>query len=274
MEPFFLEGQAGNLFAVYHAPGDDRPAAPAVLLVPPFAEELNRSRHMMAAAARALSGVGVAVLIIDLYGTGDSEGRFDEARWEIWRNDLESAALWLEGRGHAVTGVLAVRLGALLALDWLKATGRTPEYLIFWGAVTGGAQYLNQFLRLRVAESMARTDGTKETTSDLKALIDAGETVEVGGYGLTKALTEAIEGLKAADLTPPEGCAVHWLDVAAEAGAPLSPGADRVVTAWQEAGASVNSTIVPGPAFWSLQEPEHAPALVDATVKAFMGERS
>lgn len=271
MEPFFLKGRTGNLFAVYHASKGGPAEAPAVLVVPPFAEELNRSRHMMAAAARALADAGYATLLADLYGTGDSEGRFDEARWNIWRNDLEAAARWLENKNHNLAGVIAIRLGALLALDWLNETTRVPGRLTLWGAVTGGAQYLNQFLRLRVAESMARTDGPKETTRDLKALIDAGETVEVGGYGLTKEMTDAIEGLKAADLAPPDGCAVHWIDLVSDAEATLSPGAERVVNAWEEAGCRITPTMVAGPAFWTLQEPEHVPALIDATISALRG---
>ncbi|RMF08988.1 MAG: hydrolase 2, exosortase A system-associated [Alphaproteobacteria bacterium] len=271
LEPFYLEGQTGKLFAVYHAPSGDS-AAPGILVAPPFAEELNRSRHMMAAAARALRAAGRAVLIVDLHGTGDSAGCFDDARWHGWHADLESGASWLENRGHPVSGVLAVRLGALLALDWLTRSGRALSTLVLWGAVTSGTQYLNQFLRLRVAESMARPDGGKETTGDLKARIAAGETVEIGGYGLTAPLTDAIEGLRAADLGPPPGCRAWWLDLAIDGSSALSPASQRVISAWRDAGRSVDTAVVTGPSFWTLQEPEHVPGLIDATVEALCGD--
>ena len=267
MEPFFLEGQTGRLFALYHSPGPGGRNAD-ILVVPPFAEELNRCRHMMAAFARAMAMKGFGVMIIDLYGTGDSEGSFESASWDGWKADLETAARWLEVKERSLGGVLAIRTGALLALDWLSSSGRSVPNLALWGPVTGGQQFITQFLRLRVAETMARSDGTRETTKDLKALIDQGKTVEVGGYGLTRALCDGLDKAKAAAI-PPRGSAVHWFELGPDAGADLPPGPMRVVDAWRQDDVSVTPFIIEGPAFWSLQEPEHVPDLIEATVGSF-----
>jgi alpha/beta superfamily hydrolase len=43
-----------------------------------LAEELNKSRHVAAAQARAFAAAGYSVLQIDLYGCGDSSGDFGE----------------------------------------------------------------------------------------------------------------------------------------------------------------------------------------------------
>lgn len=272
MEPLFIEGQTGRLFAVYHPPASNG-RQDDILIVPPFAEELNRCRHMMAAFARAMAAEGMGVLILDLYGTGDSEGRFEAASWDGWKADLEAAALWLEAKSRTLGGVLAIRTGALLALDWLADTERSISRLALWAPVTGGTQFITQFLRLRVAEAMARPDGTKETTKDLKALIDQGETVEVGGYGLTRDICNGLENAKAAAL-PPRGSDVRWYELCQSADDDLAPGPMRTIKSWQEDGIPVTPAVIEGPAFWSLQEPEHVPALIKATVSGFEGRRS
>lgn len=276
MEPFFIEaklgdGKSGRLFAVYHPPRSANQVGGrgGVLIVPPFAEELNRSRHMMAAAARALAARGFGVLILDLYGTGDSEGRFEDARLDHWRGDLDRAASAMEDRGQRLTGVLALRLGALLTLDWLHHGTRAPATLVFWGAVLSGNTFINQFLRLRVAESMARSGGTKETTKDLKARLDRGEMVEVGGYGLTAPMTEAIEALKASDLPPPGASRTHFMELGANLDGP-APALEKLLAAWD--GARFHA--VDGPAFWTLLEPVHVPGLITATVDIFDGAPS
>lgn len=53
--PFFIERPDCRLFAIHHPrPGDDAGAA-GVIFLPPFAEEMNRSRRMAAPLARAVS---------------------------------------------------------------------------------------------------------------------------------------------------------------------------------------------------------------------------
>src|SRR5689334_9630124 len=75
-----------RLFAV-HWPAAAPSLRQAVLVLPPFAEELNKCRPMLAAQARALAAAGLDVLLVDLFGTGDSDGEFVEARWERWQQD-------------------------------------------------------------------------------------------------------------------------------------------------------------------------------------------
>ncbi len=113
MELFFLAGSRGALFAVYHPPAAGMTSRSGVLCAPPFAEELNKSRRMIAQQARRLAAAGFGVLIPDLYGTGDSAGDFGDARWEIWREDLARCAVWLRQRGHESLILWGVRLGGL-----------------------------------------------------------------------------------------------------------------------------------------------------------------
>ena len=61
-----------------------------VLLLPPFAEEMNKSRRMCALLARGLAADGWRVVRIDLFGCGDSAGSLRDASWEQWCDDLRT----------------------------------------------------------------------------------------------------------------------------------------------------------------------------------------
>jgi exosortase A-associated hydrolase 2 len=258
VQPFFLDGLDGPLFANFFAAPTGRTA---YVFAPPFAEELNRSRHMMARLARRAADAGVSVLLLDLFGTGDSGGRFEDGSWPHWQDDLAAGAAWLKRQGYAKVGLVALRTGALLAAPF-----KDIQHLILWAPVISGEQFLTQFLRLKVAEAMARDAASKETTKDLKARLDAGETLEVGGYALTPAMAAELGAAKLADAAP--RCPVDWIEV----GSAPSPAAERAAAAWEKAGVAVTLSAVEGPMFWSLLEPEVADALIDVTVAAMSRE--
>src|SRR3546814_14690353 len=98
MEALFIDGPAWRLFAIHHAAAPHCRQGLGLVYLPPFAEEMNRSRRMAALQARALAALGIDVLLLDLFGTGDSAGDFRDARWEIWREDAMAAVAWLGAR--------------------------------------------------------------------------------------------------------------------------------------------------------------------------------
>src|SRR3546814_14337350 len=81
MEALFIDGPAWRLFAIHHAAAPHCRQGLGLVYLPPFAEEMNRSRRMAALQARALAALGIDVLLLDLFGTGDSAGDFRDARW-------------------------------------------------------------------------------------------------------------------------------------------------------------------------------------------------
>src|SRR5438270_9874450 len=92
----FLPRARGNLFMMYYPAMAAPENAEHLIYVHPFAGEMGNSRDVIAGLARDAARRGTAVLVVDLYGCGDSGGDFSEARWEIWREDLEAACRWLE----------------------------------------------------------------------------------------------------------------------------------------------------------------------------------
>src|SRR3546814_18352731 len=115
---------------------------------------MNRSRRMAALQARALAALGIDVLLLDLFGTGDSAGDFRDARWEIWREDAMAAVAWLGARCGGRVGLWGLRLGTLLAAE-VAAEMQAPR-LLLWQPVLSGERHLTQFLRLRVAAGLGK----------------------------------------------------------------------------------------------------------------------
>lgn len=265
MHPEFIDGTAGKLFVLYHPPAPNAPDCGDLIFVPPFAEELNRSRHMVSRTARTLAATGWGVLVPDLFGTGDSAGDFANARWHIWQQDILTARAWLQHQGRPPSGVWAMRTGALLVGD-LMAAGHQWAPVVFWQPVLQGQTFMTQFLRIALAAEMTGTESA-DATGTVAALRDrlaAGECLEVAGYTLHPELAAAVEAARLSPPVEPAGT-VHWLEIAA--GAPeLSPGTRRAVDAWQSQGHTVRARAVGGPQFWMLQEPEPAEELTAATV--------
>jgi exosortase A-associated hydrolase 2 len=270
-QPFFLKAAAGERYCLFH------PAAGAcrggLVYVPPFGEEMNKSRRMAALQARALAAQGIAVLQIDLYGTGESSGDFADARWALWLADVALGCQWLSARLGRPVGLWGLRLGALLALDYARlqqAQGAPlPQRMLLWQPVHSGSAYLTQFLRLRTANDMlGGGDGQKSGTAALREQLRAGQALEVAGYELAPELAGALDALDLAQMAPPP-CPLHWLDVVAAEGRPLTPASARLVAAWQAQGATLHAQTVAGPAFWGSQEIASCPALLEASSALF-----
>jgi exosortase A-associated hydrolase 2 len=262
-DPFFLEGTAGPLFALHFAPAG--PAQRAVLVLPPFAEELNKSRRLIALAARALQAAGIHVLMIDLYGTGDSGGDFSNATLAIWRDDVRRAAGWLAGRGVTRLDVLAVRGGALLLEDFAPPSTVARGHVVLWQPVTSGRLLIAQFLRLRVAEGMT-SDGV---SPDVRAQLKSEGRVEVVGYTLSSELVNGLEAITDPLVRSERWEKWHWLEVTAPGVNAPGAAAQRSIAAMRLRGLRVQERAVEGEPFWATPEIAVVPGLVEATVACF-----
>jgi exosortase A-associated hydrolase 2 len=265
-EPFFLPVTRGRRFCISHAPPDARAPAGAIVYVHPFAEEMNKARRMAALQARALAQAGWHVLQIDLFGCGDSEGEFDAATWEDWRNDVVLAAAWLRARTGSAPVLWGLRVGALLACEAVAHVERVAG-LVLWQPVVRGALVLQQFLRLRLAAGMFEERATEPGGERaLRDRLRDGAVVEVGGYPLSAAVAD---GLERADLQPPRASLrTAWLEVVADAQSQTAPASRARIDAWRQAGHRVDARTVVGLPFWQTQEIAECPALIDATVDA------
>lgn len=265
LQPAFVAGSAGRLFVTCFAPpqGTDT----WLLFVPPFAEEMNKSRRMLARLGYALAEVGMGLCLPDLYGTGDSEGDFGDARMGIWQQDLRDVAHWLQTE-HGCRQLLlgGQRYGALLAMS-TRAQLPALTACLLWQPMAKGQQQLTQFLRLRQAAAIMG-GGARETLKDLQLRLDQGESLEVAGYRLSPDLTQAMAAQELAPLSPPTDLPLHWLELTRDAERPVMPASKAIIEAWQGQSCTLQVAGVPGDPFWSTQELVDAPMLIVASVAA------
>jgi exosortase A-associated hydrolase 1/exosortase A-associated hydrolase 2 len=267
-EAFFLPGpdtQAGQRLCIFH-PGPGPQALGAVLFVHPFAEEMNKSRRMVALQARALAQAGYDVLQIDLRGCGDSTGDLADASWQDWLDDVRIGCNWLRARSDAPLWLWGLRSGCLVAVQAAALLQLRCNFL-FWAPTPSGKLVWQQFMRLKAAGDLAGGQA-KATMDALREALAAGRTVEIAGYQVAAALAR---GLEQATLAPPaqDGPGrMVWLDMTTRPDAALTPVVDKALKEWTAGGYAVAHHWVNGPSFWQTTEIEDAPGLLTATVDA------
>lgn len=266
MKPFFLDSQSGPLFAVYWSPVDREPVG-AFLHVPAFAEEMNKSRRMLALQAKALAEQGYAVLVLDLFGTGDSCGDFGEASWLHWLADITAGVAWLKRQGIDSINLWSLRAGALLAMDYVSRNSDEVMRLLAWQPVLNGDTFVTQFLRLRVAAAMMNNAVPQENTGDLKKLLQQGQELEVAGYSLNPGLVNPLMALKLEPSALASLRSVDVFEVVAARDAPPSFVNQQFSDNLSRAGIAASLTMVAGPQFWVSQEITTSPALLVAMLE-------
>ena len=240
------------------------PPRGAILFLPPFAEEMNKSRHTVAVQSRALAAAGYCVMLLDPSGCGDSSGKFSEATWDDWKSDADCAIASLASRSGLPVTLWGLRLGALLACE--IATGRSDIHsLLLWQPVLNGEQRIDQFLRFELAGQALKGTGGFDRAS-LWYELRSGRALQVAGYELSSQLALGISRSRLADTSP--GCSVTWLDVARPL-APEPPVANaNVIALWRHAGIRVSWTCAEGEFFWRNVDSPDSPLLVSGTLAA------
>ena len=191
----FVASKRGNIFVLAHH--GQNFGGKCTLLVPPFAEEMNKSRRIIAFLGNRLAENGRGLVVPDLYGTGDSDGDFADTDCDAWFDDLRATENWARSKGWSIDSAVGIRLGGLLALLYSEYRRAAFCRIVLWQPSLDGKRTLEQFLRLRVAASM--TAGNTETVAQLKSRIAGGEIIEVAGYELSPRLAEQMETLNLPD---------------------------------------------------------------------------
>jgi uncharacterized protein len=265
LQPAFIGHAGERLFVVARRPAGQ--CVGCVLIVPAFAEEMNKSRRMVALTAHALAQRGVASVTPDLYGTGDSDGNFEAATWRRWTADIAQVWQWCAQQQLPVTGLLANRLGCALAVHTMRECGAQLQTAVFWQPVVDGTRTIDQFLRLRVAATLMSADA-KESVKDLRAQLRAGATIEVAGYPLSGALAASIDEVTL-DAKERTAQRLYWMEVMRTEDAPLPAPSVKAMEAWRKTGCEVVSQTILGEPYWTSTEIVTLPILVERTVAAF-----
>ncbi|MFZ5609463.1 MAG: serine aminopeptidase domain-containing protein [Pseudomonadota bacterium] len=256
LRPFFLPVGEKRLFCLARGPA----RGTVVLFAPPFAEEMNRSRRLLHDCANALAAAGLGSLLFDLSGTGDSSGDFTAATWEGWRDDIAAAAHHLAQQGAESLILVALRLGALLALETLPRLSLPVRHIILVAPQLDGAAALRQFLRIKTTRDrfLRHEEEMASPPARLEDALAHGAMVEVAGYGLSPVLTDALG--KA--VPPPRiGAHVTLIECADTATTPPSRQDIKTREALDAIAPSLACHRIIAPRVWAQNEPAPAPAL-------------
>jgi exosortase A-associated hydrolase 2 len=261
-EAFQLSVAGSERLCVWRAPMRGNLRA-RIVHVPAFAEEMNKSRHLTAEAARRLAEQGFGVLQIDLLGCGDSTGDFGDASFEDWIGDIVAAIEWTVDVSDAPLWLWALRGGTPLAAEVAKADSAVKGMLL-WQPVLSGRMHLTQFLRLKLVSDVLGSTRVEPGARDIRDTLRQGSSVEVAGYRISPRMAASIDRTEFE--CPATVDSIVWLEVASTAIPTLGPKSAATIDSLLARGIRVDARAVNGPAFWQTVEIEHAPALVDATV--------
>jgi exosortase A-associated hydrolase 2 len=247
------------------------PVSGIVLQLPPFGEEMNKCRTMIARSARAFAARRFAVLEIDLLGCGDSTGSHADATLVRWNDNLREAIEWLAQRHSArIDWVWAVRAGALLVPTVLRSAHCASASMLLWQPLLQGVMLLNHLLRQKAASSFS--DGAdRMQLASLRERLVSGEGLEVGGYTISPALASELERARF-EVPMASGRQIAWFEVDASEDPMLSPASRRTIEQLKSTGAKVRATPIHGVSFWQSVEIERCDDLIDASLAALSEE--
>jgi exosortase A-associated hydrolase 2 len=262
--PQFVGEKGSKLYTLQHFP----PNAPLahVVYLPPFGEEMNRSRALVVKQARKFAGRGYSCTVMDFYGTGDSEGELAEASIDLWLQNVVCVANFLRDKNDVPIVLWGVRLGGLLALE---LAGRFPESfkkLVLWQPVVSGSRFLTQLLRLRIA-ALAGRGLPPETTSEIRAQLSSGQEVDVAGYTLNDELVTAIEQLSISESMQVSDALIHWFEHVNGAEESLTRPVQKALDTLQALGNEVSLHKFSSAPVWQLQKRHDSPELIELTTE-------
>ncbi|MDW3095259.1 MAG: hypothetical protein R8G33_06290 [Gammaproteobacteria bacterium] len=159
--------------------------------MPPFAEEMNRSKRMYVLCARLLADAGIHSICFDFAGTGDSSGEWGEFNYDAWKNNLLDIYKLSEKFASKIS-LVCLRDSALISLNLIEQSDIQINKCVLWDPVDNGEALVRQLIRMKIAAAMAG-DLKKITTKEVLEEIEGSGFLEVGGYHISSELLNTIK---------------------------------------------------------------------------------
>ncbi len=238
----------------------------AILILPPFAEEMNKTRHLISALMQQLTAAGCNCFMLDNFGTGDSEGDLDQASVDIWRNDIQQLIKLLQQQGYQRLSIIAIRFGALQLFDLLNNTELSLQHIVLWQPIFEVKKFWQQFARIKVAEAMA--SGNKISQKELEQQLLQGDTLEIAGYPISPEFYQSLLNIKASIPSQLSECKLSWFETSQldNTAAPVQ----KMLQQLQQQG-DLNFVQLKDEPYWQTIELANADKLISLTVQQLVG---
>ncbi|MBI5961576.1 MAG: alpha/beta fold hydrolase [Chloroflexi bacterium] len=132
-----FEGPLGTLRGLLHLPDRNQPA-PAVVMLHGFTGQHIEDGRLFAQAAKCLAEAGFAVLRFDFFGSGDSDGEFDQFTILTEVADAVTALDWISAQPEidaSRIGVIGLSMGGGVT-GLLCGQDSRVKAAVFWNAVS------------------------------------------------------------------------------------------------------------------------------------------
>lgn len=264
-------GQGLWLLTRWRAADSNVSNSTALLILPPFAEEMNCCRRVFATLAATLAaadtaatpGAGIDCFLPDFYGTGDSEGDFHNISLQQWRQDILSFLPQLAG--YRQVHLLGCRFAAALLLDWLADIRQILPLgqVLLWQPQLDGRRFWQQLQRLQQFGEPGGQAGVSAANTAANITTHPTQTLSVAGYEIPLSLQSAALALNTQ--LPADVSQLHWFE--STLSGQLSPASLKL----QQNHPHLLMQAVNGQPYWLSQEPVDTQALLDATIAVLRG---
>ncbi len=127
--PLVFQSQNKQIMGVLHDSASDK----LLIMCHGFKGSKIENKRLFVDAAREFSQHNMSVLRFDFYGSGDSDGDFEETRVSINIANLTDVLAWARENGYVHIAVLGISMGAATAILTIK--DQPVEALITWSSV-------------------------------------------------------------------------------------------------------------------------------------------
>ncbi len=147
----FYNGTKGQLFRLLRTP---KQIKSHLLFIPPLFEQANKTRHHITRSANNAYRQGIASIIFDHFGTGDSEGDLSQVNLALWQTDILKQIKDLRASSpHNI--FLSIPLSAALLLS-TKILNEV-DAIILQQAEFNGKNFVKQLKRLSLVAELNQT---------------------------------------------------------------------------------------------------------------------
>jgi len=180
-------GPDNQLYGALHLP--HAASGKGLVICAPFGEEAKCAYRPLYEMADLAAENGWTALRFDYFGTGNSNGRFEEFCPSRARDDIRAAIAYARRQGLNKVGTLGLGLGATLAFE--TAAEDRLDFLVMWQPTLSGEEFYRINIKRRLVRRML-------THGKAKGTPDRGDIIDLDGYPLRK---QAAQQLKTLSLT-------------------------------------------------------------------------